>query len=196
LPSNQGVILGRIFRRGRLPSRADGDVELTELEAHRIVHTDGRSLVDHFWGRYVAFLPSWTGVPRVLRDPTGTFPCYRIEVQGVAIVLSWFEDLFSLREVAAPPVNWDGVAAHMVLGQVSGHETLLTGVTQVLAGELVPVVRNSGAPKQLWNAGDHAAASRESPPLKPPRSCATPLPTACRVGPPVMTPSCSGCPAA
>jgi asparagine synthase (glutamine-hydrolysing) len=85
-----------------------------------------------------------------------TFPCYRIEVQGVAIVLSWFEDLFSLREVAAPPVNWDGVAAHMVLGQVSGHETLLTGVTQVLAGELVPVVRNSGAPKQLWNAGDHA----------------------------------------
>lgn len=156
LAANQGVILGRIFRRGVPSSRGDGDVALTELEAQRIVHTDGRSLVDHFWGRYVAFLPSWTGVPHVLRDPTGTLPCYRLEVLGIAVVLSRLDDLLSLPHIAAPPVHWDAVTAHMVLGQVSGRETLLTGVTQVLAGELVALARGQGTPQQLWNAVDHA----------------------------------------
>ncbi|KQV46953.1 hypothetical protein ASC95_25915 [Pelomonas sp. Root1217] len=156
LTANQGVVLGRLFRRSEPPARGQGDIELTDVEAQRIVHTDGRSLVDHFWGRYVAFLPSWTGVPRVLRDPTGTLPCYRIELQGLTVALSWLEDLFSLLDMPAPPVDWDGVAAHMVLGQVSGHQTLLTGVTQVLAGELLPMAAGSGRPKQLWNAVDCA----------------------------------------
>lgn len=156
LTANQGVVLGRLFRRGVSPPRGDGDVELTNLEAQRIVHSDGRSLVDHFWGRYVAFLPSWTGVPRVLRDPTGTLPCYRIEVQGVAVVLSWLDDLLSLLDMPAPAVDWDGVAAHMVLGQVSGRETLLTGVTQVLAGELAPMTPAGGPPEELWSAVDCA----------------------------------------
>ena len=156
LAANQGVILGRIFRRGMSSPYTGADVDLTELEAQRIVHTDGRSLIDYFWGRYVAFLPSWTGVPRVLRDPTGTLPCYRIEIQGVAVVLSWLDDLFSLLNIPAPSVDWDGVAAHMVLGQVSGRETLLAGVTQVLAGELVSMPSGSGAPKQLWSAVDCA----------------------------------------
>ncbi|HEY8879401.1 MAG TPA: asparagine synthase C-terminal domain-containing protein [Roseateles sp.] len=158
LAANQGVILGRVFRRGAMPSRGDGDVELTDLEAQRIVHTDGQSLVDHFWGRYVAFLPSWTGVPRVLRDPTGTLPCYSVEVRGIAIVFSWLDDLFAILDITAPPVDWDAVAAHMVLGQVSGRETLLRGVTQVLAGELVPLARRSGSPKQLWDAVAQAAS--------------------------------------
>ena len=93
LPARQGVVLGRLFRRGVASPSSATDVELTDAEAQQIVHSDGRALIDRFWGRYIAFLPSWTGAARVLRDPTGTLPCYRIEIQGVSIVLSWLEDL-------------------------------------------------------------------------------------------------------
>lgn len=152
LPARQGVVLGRLFRRGVAPPSSATDVELTDAEAQQIVHSDGRALIDRFWGRYIAFLPSWTGAARVLRDPTGTLPCYRIEIQGVSVVLSWLEDLSSLLDVPMPSVDWEATAAHMVLGQVSGRRTLLKGVTQLLAGELAPMAPAHGEPLQLWSA--------------------------------------------
>lgn len=156
LTSNQGVILGRLFRR-RDPMPPDvHDVELTEPEMDQIVHSDGRALIEHYWGRYVAFLPSWTGEGRVLRDPTGTLPCYRFEVQGVVIVMSWLEDLLLPLGIPTPAVNWDAVAAHMFFGRLSGRETALAGVAQVLPGELTPLASGGSTPMVLWNAVDMA----------------------------------------
>ena len=164
LPASQGVILGRLFRRGQARPSPDSDVDISEAEAQQIVHSEGRTLVDRFWGRYIAFLPSWTGEARVLRDPTGTLPCYRIEIQGVSIVLSWLEDLPSLLDMPSPSVDWEATAAHMVLGQVSGRRTLLNGVTQLLAGELAPMASDHDEPRQLWSAVDCArSASSQSP---------------------------------
>lgn len=160
LPAHQGVVLGRLFRRGDGTPGTHGDVVLTDLEAQRIVQSQGRTLVEQFWGRYVAFLPSATGEPRVLRDPTGTLPCYRLGIQGVSIVLSWLEDLCPLPGFAMPSVDWDAVAAHLVLGQVSGRSTLLAGVTQLLAGELAPM-SGHGSAVRLWSAAD--CARRPSP---------------------------------
>lgn len=156
LPTRRGIILGRLFRRGVAPPSVATDVDITDLEVQHIVHSDGRALIDRFWGRYIAFLPSKTGEARVLRDPTGTLPCYRIEIQGVSIVLSWLEDLSSLLDVPMPCVDWEATAAHMVLGQVSGRRTLLTGVTQLLAGELAPMVSARSEPLRLWSAADFA----------------------------------------
>jgi len=169
LPANQGVILGRLFRRGMAAPNRRGDIDITDLEAQRITHSDGRGLIEQFWGRYVAFLPSWTGQARVLRDPTGTLPCVRIQIDGVVIVLSWLEDLFKLLDFRLPSVDWDAVAAHMVLGRLSGRETLLKGVTQVLPGELAPMTTDGSTPLQLWSAAgcarrassfDHVEAAR------------------------------------
>ena len=156
LPSNQGVILGRLFRRQDSVPAPAGDLELSEHEANRIVHSDGRALIDEFWGRYVAFLPSWTGEGRVLRDPTGTLPCYRLRIQGVSIVLSWLDDLYALLDTPAPVVNWEAIAAHMLFGRLGGRETALAGVTQILPGELTPMEPRSNAPLVLWSAVDVA----------------------------------------
>lgn len=156
LPANQGVILGRLFRRSDAPPDPQSDITLTEREAQQIVHSDGRSLIDQFWGRYIAFLPSWTGEARVLRDPTGTLPCFRLEIQGMSVVMSRLEDLLSLVDVPMPRVDLNAVRAHMVLGLVSGQATLLEGVTQILAGELTPLAAASGSPLRLWSAVDHA----------------------------------------
>lgn len=156
LPVNQGVILGRLFRRSAPPGGVGDRFELHESEAQRIVHTDGQALVDNFWGRYVAFLPSWTGESRVLRDPTGALPCFRTAVQGVSVVLSWLEDLRTLLGMPMPPVNWEAIAALLTFGRLEGRETALVGVTQILPGELTPVSTRGMASKTLWTAADFA----------------------------------------
>lgn len=166
LPGGQGVVLGRLFRRSASRPILADEITLTEREAQQITHSDGRALIEQFWGRYVAFLPSWTGEPRVLRDPTGTLPCFRIETEGVSVATSRLEDLFALLPLPMPTVDWDAVAAHMVLGVVSGRETLLSGVTQVLAGELAPLATTGGAPKQLWSAVDQARQPTSASPAE------------------------------
>lgn len=156
LPAKRGVIVGRLFRRGDPPRQAPEDVTLSDGEAQQIAQTEGQALVEHFWGRYVAFMPSSIGAPRILRDPTGALPCYRVDIEGVSIVLSWLEDLISLSGVMTPSVNWEAVAAHLLFGQLSGRDTALKGVTQVLPGELTAMSSRGGPPRSLWSAVDMA----------------------------------------
>ena len=55
LPSQRGVILGRLFRRSDLDHPSSSDLELKSSEADQILQTGGRALIEEFWGRYVAF---------------------------------------------------------------------------------------------------------------------------------------------
>jgi len=152
LPGNQGLIVGRLFRRSPDPKHARNPWSISDQDALHIVHTDGRALVERFWGRYVAFLPSWTGEARMLRDPTGSLPCFRVDIQGVCVVLSWLDDLEGLIDTPRPGIHWDGVAAHMLFGRLCGRGTALDGVTQVLPGELTPLSSRGIAPVRLWSA--------------------------------------------
>ena len=156
LPPGGGVVLGRLFRRHDDATRPSFDIELTDQEADRIVRSDGQALIDDFWGRWIAFLPSWTGQTRVLRDPTGTLPCYRLEMEGVHIAFSWLEDLIEPLGFAPPAISWDAVAAVLVFGRLGGHETALDGVSQVMPGELTPISARSAPPRPLWRAVDVA----------------------------------------
>ncbi|MBV8034510.1 asparagine synthase-related protein [Roseateles sp.] len=156
LPSNSGVVLGRLFRRRALAPGDQAELTLTEAEAQHIAQSEGRALIDRFWGRYVAFLPASTGEGRVLRDPTGALPCFRMEVQGAAIVLSRLEDLLSLLNIPSPPVNWDAAAAHLLFGRLDGRETTLEGVTQMISGELTSMNGHGSGPLRLWSAADFA----------------------------------------
>lgn len=154
LPGNQGVVLGRLFRRAGPIATGGPGVQLSDADVQRILHSEGRALIDHFWGRYVAFLSSRRGEACVLRDPTGALPCYRLEIQGIRVVLSWLEDVFDLLDVPAPSPDWEALSAHIVLGQLSGRATALKGVTQVLAGELTPLDQSCDPPRPLWSAAD------------------------------------------
>lgn len=154
LPQGQGVVLGRLFRRqGAIPCE-QGDIELTVPESQRIVYSDGQALVDEFWGRYIAFLPSWTGEPRVLRDPTGSLPCFRIEAHGLTLMFSHLEDVLSLSDLPTPPVSWDAVAAYLLLGTLDGRQTALAGVSQLPGGELTSMTPSGGTSLMLWSAID------------------------------------------
>lgn len=177
LPGEQGVVLGRLFRRLDLRSPLAADVALTRTESEQIVQSNGRALVRDFWGRYIALFETADGSTCVLRDPSGTLPCFRIRHEGVTIVFSWLEDVLEmLSDIDAPRVNWDAVAAFILLGALGGRETALEGVSQVLAGEALDLRNDTST--LPWSAVDiarsptgHSAAEAEALLRETVRSC-------------------------
>jgi asparagine synthase (glutamine-hydrolysing) len=151
LPPDQGVVLGKLFRRSRLHELPTRNFVLSSKEATEILESEGRLLVTDFWGRYVAFLRSASGSNCVLRDPSGTLPCFRIEHGRVSIIFSWLEDALQLLGTAAPrAVNWGALTAQLLRAPLTGRETSLEGVFQVLPGERLDL--QDGRSAVLWSA--------------------------------------------
>ncbi|MBV8501562.1 MAG: hypothetical protein JO006_07585 [Paucibacter sp.] len=162
LPGGQGVVLGKVFRRVDPGQTSPGPPALDGQDGKLILDSRGRTLVESFWGRYIAFLPTECGSTAVLRDPSGTLPCYRIVHEGVSIVFSWLEDALQLLgDSAKLAVNWDALLTHMQSGALTGRETSLDGVTQVLPGELLNLQQEIST--LMWNPVDIArtAAMRD-----------------------------------
>jgi len=158
LQGDQGIVLGKMFHRRDRDSVPERNVTITCKEAAGILSSCGRDLVNNFWGRYVAFLPTLSGTTCVLRDPSGTLPCYLIRHEGVSIVFSWLEDVLQMLGQHAPrQVNWDALTAQLLRGALIGHETGLQGVIQVLPGELFDL--HSETKALLWNATDFARST-------------------------------------
>lgn len=162
LGADQGVIVGKLFRRRDLGLDMARDVSLTQDEAEDILRSGGRALVHDHWGRYVAFVPSPAGAVRVLRDPSGTLPCFVMRHAGVWIVFSWLEDLLdNFSHLPHPAVNWDGVAGHLLFGEIGGRETALQGVVQVLPGEAIELGDGLHRSDLFWDAVDIARTTSD-----------------------------------
>ena len=164
LPHARGVVLGRLFR-GQTSSAASRPIDLSANEGQHILQTKGRALVDDYWGRYVAILKSDQPGALVLRDPSGTLPCFQRDIEGVAVVFSWLEDLIALSPwLPMPRVNWDAVAAFVALRHLGGRETALEGVSQILPGQLTALGEIGSSPLTLWSAVAIAGHSIELEP--------------------------------
>lgn len=152
LPSNKGVILGKLFRKkGRNPP-PQRSLTLSTQESDDIFASQGESLIDSFWGRYVAFLMSPAGEPKVLNGPSGFIPCYKINVNEVTIIFSWLEDLFDYLSVPLPlSANWQAITAHMLLGGLGGNDTALEEIQQILPGELSSILPERRESNILWS---------------------------------------------
>jgi len=152
LAGGQGVVLGRLHRNGGATSPR-GDVEMSAFAAARIVDTGGQALIDDYWGRYVAILRTDRRGTFALRDPSGALPCYRIDIEGVAIAFSWLQDVIDF--VPAPldlAIDWDAVAARLTLGSLGGQATALRGVSQLLPGQSGSLNPGAAAPMSAWSA--------------------------------------------
>ena len=152
LPDARGVVLGRLFRR-QTGSGASRPIDLSASEGQWILQTEGRALVDDYWGRYVAILKSSRPGAFVLRDPSGTLPCFQKDIEGVAVVFSWLEDLIAFApHLPTPRVSWDAVAAFVALRHLGGRDTALEGVSQILPGQLTALGESGPSPLTLWSA--------------------------------------------
>ncbi|WP_077037633.1 asparagine synthase C-terminal domain-containing protein [Pelomonas sp. KK5] len=157
LQGGLGVVLGKLFRRCDSETAPARHLALTAAENRSILESEGRALVNGFWGRYVAIFQTASGSTRVLRDPSGALPCFRIHHEGVSIVFSWLEDALASLGTARPwAVQWDAFRAFLLGGKLAGRQTALEGVLQILPGESIDL-HDQGS-TLLWNALDFARA--------------------------------------
>ncbi|WP_425259075.1 asparagine synthase-related protein [Rubrivivax sp. RP6-9] len=166
LGRDQGVILGRLFHRCESAGHAAAHARILPEEAKAMLRHNGRSLVTTCWGRYVALLKCEGSQLTVLRDPTGTLPCFTLEHQGVHIVFSWLEDVIALPGIPLPAVAWERLAAHLQMWELGNHQTVLDGVERVLPGEAVHL-RPAGKTRELfWDALGFARSTLDEDPAK------------------------------
>src|SRR6185312_2815444 len=121
---------------------------LSEAESRAMQDSNGRHLIESYWGRYVAFLhDAQARATWVLRDPSGGLPCYFVRCRGVDVYFSWMDDIVDLLD-APLEVNWSYLIAAVCFLREHSAGTGLREITQVLAGECVET--RAGASKRFF----------------------------------------------
>ncbi len=161
LHDGAGVVLGKLFARAGEGALASGEVILGARETAAIVSTEGRALVEHYWGRYVGFLHDAPGDRTwILRDPSGGLPCFMVASGPVTIVASSAEDWAPLSIPVS--INWRYVAAHLASSQpLECTETGLNEVSSVHAGECVALHEGRVTCAFYWHPAEIASNALE-----------------------------------
>ncbi|MEM8935772.1 MAG: asparagine synthase C-terminal domain-containing protein [Pseudomonadota bacterium] len=157
LSDNQGVVLGRIFRKGR--HRA---VEaFSDQESHAVTTSHGEHLAREYWGTYVAmFSGPDSSVLRVFRDPSGALPCFVIQHKTVRLLFSDMEDAAAIDSFNFT-VNWQYLAADFMIPQAQKTATGLNEVDTILPAECRTYSGSASSSEFCW---DPFEFSRLDPP--------------------------------
>ena len=159
LAEGGGVVLGNLFARSQEGVSTVAPAALEAADSRAMLDTNGRHLIESFWGRYVAFLhdaparATW-----VVRDPSGGLPCYLVRCRAVDVYFSWIDDIVPLLD-APLEVNWPYLIAAVCFLREHSQGTALREVTQVLAGECVET--RAGVSKRFFYWDPLAVANTE-----------------------------------
>lgn len=144
-----GCILGSLFHRH---GPAQQLTSLTPAESAAIAGSAGQVLLNNFWGGYVAAIAAADWV-RILRDPSGTFPCYYAAAGGLTFFASDAEIL------AECPLtiefDFDAIGRQLYRASVPSQATALRPIRELLAGF---AFRNPAAAEEqqpCWSPWDH-----------------------------------------
>src|SRR5687767_3381554 len=127
LADGSGVILGTLFRRQGASHTAR--LTLSLRETHAIHASAGLTLIEQYWGRYVAFFQSnESGTVKVIKSPTGELDCQSTCIGSVRVFFSR-ADHCPLFETRSLTPNWNYLAADLAVGMLP--ETRETGVNEI-----------------------------------------------------------------
>lgn len=150
-PGAAGLALGKLFEKRFEPTTPPRPASPSEHDVARIIATGGQHLLDHFWGRYVAFIRDpQSNVVRVLRDPSGCLPCYFTTHRGVTLFFSDIEDCLALRALSFS-INWKYIAACSALVDLKISATGLNEVTELMQGEAADARGGGVTVSQCWD---------------------------------------------
>lgn len=158
LHHKSGVVLGKLFYQSHAPGEIPRPVALDAQQTSSIIQTEGRHLMRHYWGQYVAFLRDSTRrITWALRDPTGAVTCYMSSIGDVQCFFSRLEDF---EQLGGPPttLNRRGLISQIVLPIPCSRATGLNEITALLAGECAEVRSDSSKRSFYWNPLDIAAS--------------------------------------
>lgn len=146
-----GWVLGSLFHRHG-PARAVDS--FTASDAAAISNSLGQVLLSRFWGGYVALIVGADCV-RLLRDPSGTFPCYYAVADGLTLFASDAELL--VRAGLRVEVDFEEVGRQLYRSLVPRPETALRPVRELLAGFAIRLPDSRRAQEPCWSPWDHVS---------------------------------------
>jgi asparagine synthase (glutamine-hydrolysing) len=154
LAGDAGVILGRVFRTNTNPLDETPATRVTtnvsDAETRRIVTTCGRVLTDSYWGQYVAIVVNPVSKQYfAVKDPTGDLPCYFTQHNGITVLFSCITDALRLN-LPRFSVNWNYIAARVVLGTKETGETALEEVGKLHGGECLRIGPDATTRSFYW----------------------------------------------
>jgi len=164
LDNDQGVILGKLFKGHAGEAFSAPERRLDAESSQDILTNSGRSLITNYWGRYVAFLRDHSSV-RVIRDPTGSLPCFITAIAGVHVFFSYIRDCMHLG--ARFTVNWDYVRVQLAANvneRLNG--TGLNEVVPIHGGECVERGVRGITRQFYWNPFEVAQSDVYDDPAK------------------------------
>jgi len=152
------VILGKVFTKkfgvDEMPERAVFDA----TSASAISNSDGRALVEDYWGRYLAFgcnpqTRNWFA----MRDPTGEIPCHMTVADNVTVLFSSMEDCLKL-QLRQFSINWSYLSSSLILPFRDSSQTGFKEVTALEAAEVVTIAKGLPVARgSHWNVVQVAA---------------------------------------
>jgi asparagine synthase (glutamine-hydrolysing) len=135
LQGNYGVVLGTLFEGSYGGGEKPRPVVFDETRAASIYGSEGRDLILNYWGAYIAFvyLPDCCKT-LVIRDPSGSVPCFYSSVDGIQIIFARLSDFERIHSQDLG-INWDYIHRYLVYGPLPSIETGIKNVQELLPGE-------------------------------------------------------------
>ncbi|WP_395331847.1 asparagine synthase-related protein [Novosphingobium sp. BL-8H] len=152
-----GVVIGALYCRQRMERIAVLDAQ----ECEEILRSNGRRLIEHYWGDWVAIIRK-PDAAFLLRSPFGTLPCLYRSRAGATIAAS---DIDALEEASGTQnaVDYGEVAFQLFAGDRRGSETCIAGVREVRGGEAVILSHANVAHEALWSPWMISAGAHDRP---------------------------------
>jgi asparagine synthase (glutamine-hydrolysing) len=148
------VVFGTLFRQFEPAS-------FGEAAAQRIIHSNGKELIDAYWGNYVAI---WRDQRyqafHILRGPASTLSCLHTRAENIDIFFSSME-LCAQLGARSFSINWAHLA-RTLLGPAPGDQTDITEVAEILPGQVARVTAESLTRTEIWDPHRFSSTSELS----------------------------------
>jgi asparagine synthase (glutamine-hydrolysing) len=147
--NGQGVVLGSLrHRRSAIDGLASAQTHLDAAQSREIIDSKGKALTAAYWGNYVAILGRrLDDAVRILKDPTGSLPCFVTKARGLTVVFSCIADVAALGFSFTPNVSY---LESRLIQESNPHERdTLAEVSRVYGGECLCIEHGGGASSRI-----------------------------------------------
>lgn len=150
LPNGKGFIVGTLFPRFG-PHRAISRDDSTEL--NRIAAGGHGEFLQRYWGSYIAVFCEGRGVT-VIRDPSGSQPCYYLDKPG-GIALTSDVGILVRYGALVPTIAWEEIPRYLCAKDLPSEKTALVGVRELLAGTALVHHFDKQEVLEIWSPRNH-----------------------------------------
>ncbi|WP_426265235.1 asparagine synthase-related protein [Sphingomonas sp. PWP1-2] len=151
VPDGSGIILGHLFER-------DGGTNCLAGATSGLDQPPVK-FVELYWGGYLA-LRTRHAAAEALRDPSGSVPCYHLELDDVHLLAAEPSLLVDLGLVAAE-IDWTIVSQALVYRDLRPARTALRGIDEVQPGVAMRILPPGPTIECAWSPWTFTARDRE-----------------------------------